>query len=39
MCVKIKSRFFYLIILIDEYSRYITHHALLASMDSNSVSL
>ena len=39
MYVKIKSRFFYLIIFIDEFSRYITYHALLASMDSNSVSL
>ena len=39
MYVKIKSRFFYLIIFIDEHSRCITHHALLASMDSNSVSL
>ncbi len=39
MYVKIKSRFFYLIIFIDEFSRYITHHTLLASMDSNSVSL
>ena len=39
MYVKIKSRFFYLIIFIDEYSRYIVHHALMTSMDSNSVSL
>ena len=39
MYVKIKSRFFYLIIFIDEYSRYIVHHALMTSMDSSSVSL
>jgi transposase InsO family protein len=39
MYVKIRQRFFYLIIFIDEYSRYITHHALMTSMDSNSVSL
>ncbi len=37
--VKIKQRFFYLIIIIYEYSRYIVHHALITSMDSNSVSL
>ncbi len=30
MYVKVKNRFFYLIILIDEFSRYITHHTLLA---------
>jgi transposase InsO family protein len=39
MYVKVKERFFYLVIFIDEYSRYIVHHALLTSMDSNSVSL
>ena len=39
MYVKIRSRFFYLIIFIGEYSRYITHHALLASKDANSVSM
>ena len=39
MYVKIKGRFFYLLIFIDEYSRYITHHALLTSMDADSVSL
>ena len=39
MYVKIKQRFFYLIIFIDEYSRYIVHRALMTSMDSNSVSL
>ncbi|MCL5785174.1 MAG: hypothetical protein M1151_00705 [Candidatus Thermoplasmatota archaeon] len=31
MYVKITGRFFYLIIFIDEYSRYIVHHALLTS--------
>ncbi|MCL4448038.1 MAG: integrase core domain-containing protein [Thermoplasmatales archaeon] len=39
MYVKIKDRFFYLIIFIDEYSRYITHHSLMTSMDSDSVSI
>ena len=39
MYVKIKGRFFYLLIFIDEYSRYITHHTLLTSMDADSVSL
>ena len=39
MYVKIAGRFFYLIIFIDEYSRYIVHHALLISMDADSVSL
>ena len=39
MYVKIIGRFFYLLIFIDEYSRYITHHALLTSMDADSVSL
>ena len=39
MYVKIGERFFYLLIFIDEYSRYIIHHALMTSMDSNSVSL
>ncbi|MEM0134300.1 MAG: DDE-type integrase/transposase/recombinase, partial [Thermoplasmatales archaeon] len=39
MYVKVKGRFFYLIIFIDEYSRYIVHHSLMTSMDSNSVSL
>ncbi len=37
MYVKIRERFFYLIIFIDEYSRYIVHHALMTSMDSNSI--
>ena len=39
MHVKIKGRFFYLLVFIDEYSRYITHNALLTSMDADSVSL
>ena len=39
MYLKIRGRFFYLIIFIDEYSRYIVHHALLTSMDADSVSL
>ena len=38
MYVKIRSRFFYLIIFIDEYSRYIVHHSLLTSMDADSFS-
>ena len=39
MYVKIIGRFYYLIIFIDEYSRYIVHHSLLVSMDGNSVSM
>ena len=39
MYVKIRGRFFYLIIFIDEYSRYIVHHNLLTSIDADSVSL
>ena len=39
MYVKISGRFFYLIIFIDEYSRYIVHHSLLTTMDADSVSL
>ena len=39
MYLKILGRFFYLIIFIDEYSRYIVHHNLLTSMDADSVSL
>ena len=39
MYVKIRGRLFYLIIFIDEYSRYIVHHNLLATMDADSVSL
>ena len=38
MYIKILGRFFYLLIFIDEYSRYIVHHALLTSMDADSVS-
>ena len=37
--MKVKNRLFYFIIFIDEYSRYITHHSLMTSIDSNSVSL
>ena len=37
MYVKIQGRFFYLIIFIDEYSRYIVHHNLLTSMDADSM--
>ena len=37
--VKINRRTFYLIIFIDEYSRYIVHFELMLSMDGNSVSL
>ena len=39
MYLKISGRFFYLLIFIDEYSRCIVHHALLTSMDGDSVSL
>lgn len=39
MYIKIGGRFFYLIIFIDEYSRYIVHHSLLTTMDADSVSL
>ena len=39
MYVKIRGRFFYLIIFIDEYSRYIVHHNLLTTIDADSVSL
>ena len=39
MYIKITGRFFYLIIFIDEYSRYIVHHSLLISMDAGSVSM
>ena len=37
--VKVKNRLFCFIIFIDEYSRYIAHHSLMTSIDSNSVSL
>ena len=39
MHVKIRGRFFYLFVFIDEYSRYITHNALLTSTDADLVSL
>ena len=39
MYVKISDRFFYLIIFIDEYSKYIVHHSLLTAMDADSVSM
>jgi len=37
--VKIGKRKFYLILFIDEYSRYVIHHELMLSMDGNSISL
>ena len=37
--LKIWGRFFYLLIFIDEYSRYIVHHSMLTAMDADSVSL
>ena len=39
MYIKIQGRFFYLIIFIDEYSRYIVHSSLLTTLDADSVSL
>ena len=39
MCVKVKGRFFYLIVFIDVFSRYITYHALLRPMDADSAGL
>ena len=39
MYIKIQGRFFYLLIFIDEYSRYIAHHSQLTSIDACSVSL
>ena len=39
MYVKISGRFFYLIIFIDEYSKYIAHHSLITSMDADLASL
>ena len=39
MYVKIKSLFLYLIIFIDDYFKYIIHHVLTTSMDSDSISL
>ena len=38
MYVKVEERFFFLLIFIDVYSRYIVHHRLLPSMDGDSVS-
>ena len=38
MYVRAGERFFYLIIFIDVYSRYITHYSLMTSMDGNAVS-
>jgi transposase InsO family protein len=37
--VKIGKRNYYLLLFIDEYSRYIAHHALLREMTGNTVSL
>ena len=37
MYIKIRDRFFYLIIFIDEYSRHIVHHSLLTAIDADSV--
>lgn len=37
--VKIGSRTYYLLVFIDEYSRYIVHHKLLRWMDGKSVAL
>ncbi len=39
MYIKIRDRFFYLIIFIDEYSRYIVHYSLLRAIDADSVSM
>ncbi len=39
MYVKINGRFFYPLIFIDEYSRYIVNHSLLTSMDDDSATL
>ena len=39
MYIKIRDRFFYLIIFIDQYSRCIVHHSLLTAMDADSVSM
>ena len=38
MYIKIRDRFFYLIVFIDEYSRCIVHYSLLTAMDADSVS-
>ena len=39
MYVKVLKRFYYLLIFIDVYSRYIVHHKLMISMDGDSVSM
>lgn len=36
--VQVGGRHYYLICFLDEYSRYIVHHELLRSMDSNAIS-
>jgi len=37
--IDIDGRKYYLITFIDEYSRYVTHHELMTSLDGNAVSL
>jgi transposase InsO family protein len=37
--VKLKGRSYYLIMFLDEYSRYVVHWELMSSMDGNSVAL
>jgi transposase InsO family protein len=39
MYIRIHGRFFYLLVFIDEYSRYIVHPFFLESMDAESVSM
>lgn len=39
MYVQVGSRTYYLVTFLDEYSRFIVHHALLPSMDGRSVSV
>ena len=39
MYIRIHGRFFYLLVFIDAYSRYIVHHSLLVSMDAELVSM
>ena len=39
MYLRVKDRFFYLILFIYVFSRYITHHARLRSMDADSAGL
>ena len=39
MYIRIHGRFFYLLVFIDEYSRYIVHPFFLESMDAGSVSM